>query len=424
MGRYSKPHPNYHTRTIGPRCMVTIADQNLVRKINMAHVINTLRHSAPLSRAELAVSTGLNRSTVSSIINELLGNQLVQETTLQSDRVGRPGMLLELNPAGGFAVGIELGVDFISMVVTDFIANVLWRQRILSNPSEGQGTILERAYAMTESALAEGEQRGLRPLGIGLGAPGMVDLQLGELKFAPNLGWKNTPLRQLWSQRFHLPVFVENDAKAAAMGEYYFGVARGLSNFIFIHAGVGLGAGILIDGKLFRGSRGYASEVGHMIVDPNGELCGCGKRGCWETLVGPRAVIRRFRQTLLQGVPSTVLHAADNDLENINFETVANAALQGDAAALEAMCEVASNLGFGIAILVDIFNPQMVVLGGELNYASQILLPVIEKVVATNAMSLPREDLKIVASAHGTDACVIGAAALVLDDILREPGLA
>ncbi len=404
--------------------MVTTADQNLVRKINTALVINTLRHRAPLSRAELATSTGLNRSTISSIITELLGSRLVQETMLQSDRIGRPGMLLELNPAGGFAVGIELGVDFISLVVTDFVANVLWRQRKLSNPSDGQVTILERAYAMTESALAEGLRRGLRPLGVGLGVPGLVDLQQGELKFAPNLGWKDTPLRQLWSQRFSLPVFVENDAKAAAMGEYYFGVARGQGNFIFLHAGVGLGAGILIDGKLFRGSRGYAAEVGHMIIDPGGELCGCGKRGCWETLVGPRAVIKRFRQTLLQGASSAVLPAADNDLENITFETVANAALQGDLAALAAMREVASNLGFGIANLVNIFNPQLVVLGGELNYASEILLPVIERVVVANALALPRADLRIVASAHGTDACVIGAAALVLDDIFREPGLA
>ncbi len=403
--------------------MVTTADQNLVRKINTALVINTLRHRAPLSRAELAASTGLNRSTISSIINELLSNRLVQETMLQADRIGRPGMLLELNPEGGFAVGVELGVDFISLVVTDFIATVLWRQRIRSDPLDGQNAILDMAYTMTESALAEGRRRGLRPLGIGLGVPGLVDLRQGDLKFAPNLGWQNTPLRQLLSQRFSLPVFVENDAKAAAMGEYYFGVARGLNNFIFLHAGVGLGAGILIDGKLFRGSRGYAAEVGHMIIDPDGELCGCGKRGCWETLVGPRAVIGRFRQTLRQGVTSTALPAADNDMRNITFEGVANAALEGDPAALKAMREVASNLGFGIANLVNIFNPQMVVLGGELNYASQILLPVIEKVVAENAMSLPREDLKIVPSAHGTDACVIGAATLVLDDILREPGL-
>ncbi len=401
--------------------MVTTADQNLVRKFNTAVAINALRHRAPLSRAELAACTGLNRSTISSIINELLAIGLVQETTFQSDRVGRPGMLLELNPSGGFAVGIELGVDFISLVVTDFVANVLWRQRTRSNPTDGQDAILSRAYAMTETALTEGSGRGLRPLGIGLGVPGLVDLRQGELMVAPNLGWNNIPIRQYWRQRFNLPVFVENDAKASALGEYYFGVARGIDNFIYLNAGVGLGAGIMIDGKLFRGSHGYASEVGHMIIDPNGEQCGCGKRGCWETLVGPRAVIRRFRQTLRQGVPSTVMHLAENDLDSITFENVANAALQGDAAALEAMHEVGGNLGFGIANLINIFNPQMVVLGGALAYASDILLPVIEKVVASNAMRIPAEDVKIAVSAYGPDGCLVGAAVLVLDDIMREP---
>lgn len=402
--------------------MVTTADQNLVRKFNTAVVLNILRHHAPLSRAELATYSGLNRSTISAIINVLLEDKLVQETILQSDRIGRPGMLLELNPSGGFAVGIEIGVDFISLVVTDFVANVLWRQRVESDPGDEQPVFLERAYALTERALGEGYSRGLRPLGIGLGVPGLIDLRLGELKFAPNLGWENIPLRQLWTDRFHLPVFVDNEAKAAALGECYFGVARGMSDFIFLNAGVGLGSGIMIDGKLFRGSHGYASEVGHMIMNPQGELCGCGKRGCWETQVGPRAVIRRFRETLRKGVPSTVLHAADNDLGNITFETVANAALQGDAAALEAMHEVGEHLGFGIANLINIFNPQMVVLGGELNYASKILLPVVEQVIASNAMKLESQSLKIVASAHGRDACVMGAAALVLDDILHEPG--
>jgi predicted NBD/HSP70 family sugar kinase len=161
-----------------------------------------------------------------------------------------------------------------------------------------------------------------------------------------------------------------------------------------------------------------------MIIDPNGEICGCGKRGCWETLVGPKAVIRRFQQTLRDGVPSTVLQAARNDLANVTFQDVADAAKQGDAAALEAMQEVGASLGLGIANLVNIFNPQMVVLGGALAYASEILLPVIEKAVAANAMGIPSEDLKIAASAHGPDACVMGAATLVLDNILREPNFA
>jgi glucokinase-like ROK family protein len=401
--------------------MVTTADQNLVRKFNTAVVLNTIRQHTPLSRAEVAKFTGLNRSTVSQIINALLERKLVQETILQSDRVGRPGLLLELNPSGGFAIGIEIGVDFISLVVTDFLANVLWRKRMISDVRDSIDGILDHAYKMTEEGLEKGYALNLTPLGIGLGLPGLVDLRHGELKYAPNLGWSNVPVSKLWSQRFNLPIFVDNEAKAAALGEFYFGTTRGENNFIFLNAGVGLGAGIMIDGKLFRGSHGFASEVGHIIMDPQGELCGCGRKGCWETQVGPRAVIRRFKEKLRQGVPSTVLHAADNDLENIMFETIANAALQGDSAALIAMQEVGESLGFGIANLVNIFNPQMVILGGELNYASEILLPVVRKVVMNNALKLENQDLKVEASAHGRDACVMGAIALVLDDILHEP---
>ena len=401
--------------------MITTADQNLVRKYNSAVVLNTIRHRAPLSRAEVAKFTGLNRSTVSQIINLLLEGQLVQETVLQSDRIGRPGLLLELNPRGGFAVGIEIGVDFISLVVTDFIANILWQQRVKSDPGESLETFLDRAYKMTEEGLKIGNDLNLRPLGIGLGIPGLVDLRHGELKFAPNLGWENVPICQLWSKRFNLPIFVDNEAKAAAMGEYYFGVARGQNNFIFLNAGVGLGAGIMIDGKLFRGSHGYASEVGHMIMDPQGELCGCGKRGCWETQVGPRAVIRRFKETMAKGIPSSMPYAANNETDNITFESIANAALNGDDAAIIAMKEVGEKLGFGIANLVNSFNPQMVILGGELNYASKIMLPVIKEVVAANALKLESQDLVIAASMHGRDACVMGAVALVLDDIFNEP---
>lgn len=401
--------------------MVTTADQNLVRKFNTAVVLNTIRQHAPLSRAEVAKFTGLNRSTVSQIINTLLDRKLVQETTLQVDRIGRPGLLLELNPSGGFAIGIEIGVNFLSLVATDFLANVFWRQRLKTDARENVDTILERAYEMTEIGLEKGTAAGLQPLGIGLGVPGLVDLRHGELMFAPNLGWAHVPMAKLWSQRFDLPVFVDNEAKAAAVGEYYFGKSRGINNFIFLNAGVGLGAGIMIDGKLFRGSHGFASEVGHMVMDKNGDLCGCGKRGCWETQVSPKAVIRRFRETLKQGVPSTVLLAADNDMDNIVFETIANAALQGDNAALIAMQEVGEQLGLGIANLINVFNPEMVILGGELNYASEILLPVVRQVISRYAINLETQDLIIAASAHGRDACVMGAVALVLDDILHEP---
>jgi predicted NBD/HSP70 family sugar kinase len=259
------------------------ADQGLIRKLNTAVILDILRRHAPLSRAELAARTGLNRSTVSIIVNSLIEEGFVQETDLQSPKIGRPGMLLMLNPKGGFAVGVEIGVDFISVILTDFVANVLWRGRVLSDPVEDQIRVIDRASELTQQAIDTGLEQGLRPLGIGLGVPGLVDIRQGKLVFAPNLRWTNVPLRLMWSQRFDLPIFVENEANAAALGEYYFGAARGVNSFIYLSAGIGLGGGVLIDGKLFRGSNGYAGEVGHMTVDPEGELCGCGKRGCWET---------------------------------------------------------------------------------------------------------------------------------------------
>ena len=397
------------------------ADQGLIRKLNTAILLDALRLFAPLSRAELAARTGLNRSTVSSIVNSLIEEGLIQETDLQSSKIGRPGMLLELNPRGGFAIGIELGVDCISVILSDFIAQVQWREQACLDPNEDQITILDRAANLTQHALDFGLSQGLRPLGIGMGVPGLVDLRQGKLIFAPNLHWNNVPLRLIWSQRFNLPIFIENEANAAALGEYYFGAAQGVNDFIYLSAGIGLGAGIVLDGKLFRGSNGYASEVGHMTVEPNGELCGCGKRGCWETQVGPRAVLRRVRKTLETGVPSVLCDMVDGDLERISFESVVQAASQGDSVALRALQEVGEHLGIGIANLVNVFNPELIVLGGALNRASTILLPIVGKLISENALAPASENVRVAASAHGIDACLMGAIALVLEDILREP---
>jgi glucokinase-like ROK family protein len=249
----------------------------------------------------------------------------------------------------------------------------------------------------------------------------MVDVHQGKLIFAPNLHWSNVPLRLIWSQRFNLPVFVENEANAAALGEFYFGAAQGVNNFIYLSAGIGLGAGIVLDGKLFRGSKGYAGEVGHMTVVSDGELCGCGKRGCWETQVGPRAVLGRVRATLESGTPSVLCYLVEDDLEHISFESVVQAANQGDSVALRALQEVGEQLGIGVANLVNVFNPEMIVLGGALSLASPFILPVVEQIVEVNALTPNIENISIVASAHHADATVMGATALVLDEILREP---
>jgi len=397
------------------------ADQGLIRKFNTAVILDILRRFAPLSRAELAAHTGLNRSTVSIIVNTLIEEGSVHEAELQSPKIGRPGMLLVLNNKGGFAIGVEIGVNFISVILTDFTANILWRQRVCTDLLEDQILIIDRASELTQKAVEVGTEENLRPLGIGVGVPGLVDTARGRLIFAPNLRWNNVPLRLMWSQRFDLPIFVENEANAAALGEYYFGVARGVDNFVYLSAGIGLGGGVMIDGKLFRGSRGYAGEVGHMTVDPEGDLCGCGKRGCWETKVGARALICGVQNTLANDTHSLIYDLVGGDLTQITTDVVVEAARSGDSVSIKALENVGKYLGIGVVNLINIFNPELIVLGGALSLANEFLLSAIENTVCESALKPSCEGIQFAASAHGEDACVMGAVALVLDDILREP---
>jgi glucokinase-like ROK family protein len=405
------------------RPSVRIADQELVRKVNKSIVLNTLRLQAPISRADVAKTTGLNRSTVSNIINSLIDEGLVWENELQDSRGGRPAISLALRPDGGAVIGVEIGVDFIAVLLTDFVAETQWGQRVHTDPNQSQIEIIGQAEKMIEQALSIGGERHLRPLGIGVGLPGLVNVHKGVLIFAPNLRWRDVPLRLMLNQRFGLPVYIENEANLAALGEYYFGVARGVDNLIYLSSGIGLGGGVIIAGKLFRGGYGFAGEVGHIQRDPQGELCGCGRIGCWETQVGPRAVLNRVKKAL-QATPDYKPPANCNyDAEDLSFEQVVCFAQSGDDICRQAVEEVGIHLAEGIADLANIFNPELIVIGGALSLGREIILPVIEKVAFSDALSASTEHLKIAFSEHGENACVYGAVAVVLDDILRETAI-
>ena len=398
------------------------SDRTLVRKVNTSLVLDCLRTWAPLSRSSISSRTGLNRSTVSSVVGELLEDQLVREVGLQPSQGGRPGVLLELNPAGGCAIGVELGVGFVSILLTNFTAQTIWRQRVSFPPEEETSRTLERIEHLIFHALDLGREAGLRPLGVGLGLPGLVDLFTGELVLAPNLRVGSIEFGKAWRQKFGVHVFLENESNAAALGEYYYGHARHVRNLVYFSAGVGLGSGIIINGRLFRGTTGFAGEIGHTtaVVD-SGELCGCGKRGCLETYVGPRSILRRVRRALENGAPRDGLRRADIDPAQIDMEMVVEAAQAGNRAALDALEEAGYHLGIGISNVINLFNPEMVVLGGALNMASPILVPIITRTTQQHVVAPLRGTFRVVASAHGADACVMGAVALVMDDILREP---
>jgi glucokinase-like ROK family protein len=396
------------------------ADQDKVRIINRSIILNTLRLNAPISRAELASLTGLNRSTVSNIVSSIIDEGLALEMEQQNSKGGRPAISLSLRRDGGAVIGLEIGVDFVAILLTNFVAETLWEARIQTTPSQSKIEIITQAELLVDQALQIAKEQHLRPLGMGVGLPGLVNVRQGELIMAPNLKWTNVPLRLMWNQRFRMPIYIENEANRAALGEYYYGVARGVENFVYLSSGIGLGGGIMIGGKLFRGGHGYAGEIGHIQRDPHGEQCGCGRIGCWETQVGPRAVLRRVKRDLQTAPDKFLPEECQGDFEKLTFEQVVKFALEGNNICRQAIEDVASHLGTGIADLVNIFNPELIVIGGAFILGREILLPVIEKTLFSLALPPSADSLRIAFSDRGDNACVSGAVAVVLDDILRE----
>jgi glucokinase-like ROK family protein len=408
-------------RSLGKRYRT--GDQALVREINLSIILNCLRETSPLSRAQLAEITGLNKTTVSSLVRELIARQFVREIGFDLSGGGRPPVLLELNPDAGCIIGMEIGVDFILAILTDFKAQVLWRHRENTDQAEGQEAILTRALDIVRQTLTVGGSTHSPVLGIGIGVPGLVDVSSGTLLFAPNLKWHDVPLREVFSQEFDVPVFVDNEANVAALGERYFGTAQGSRDFVYLSIGVGLGGGIVLDGQLYRGIGGYAGEIGHMTLTSDGERCNCGNCGCWETLVSQMAVVNRVRKAVEAGNASRVSQLVKGRLERISIPLIVEAAEEGDEVAGQALEETGVYLGIGIANLINAFNPELVIFGGVMSLASTYLLPAIEKTLEGRSLAWPRRMARVMASSYGPDACVMGGVALVLHDILSRPDL-
>ncbi len=397
-------------------------NQALVREINLVAIMNHLHSLAPISRAALAEKTGLNKTTVSSLIQELLDLNFVRETGLESIGTGRPAIMLELNPNAGIMVSAEIGVDFISVLCTDFAVQSIWSHKETTNPEMGHEVILNRTLALICEAIEAGQKVAGNVLGIAVGVPGLVDQRDGTVLFAPNLGWQNIPLRATLQESFNTQVFVNNEANLAALGEYYFGAAQECHEMLYVSAGVGLGGGIIYEGHLFNGGTGFAGEFGHMTMDPNGERCNCGNRGCWETQASQSALFRYIDQAIRQGQSSILSDKTNNDLTQLTVPLVVAAAQQDDAVALESLASVGRHLGIGLASLVNALNPELLVFGGILSLAGNFLLPAIDQELEQRALRWNESAAKVVLSEHGMNSCVMGGTATVYHAVLNQPG--
>jgi glucokinase-like ROK family protein len=400
-------------------------DSALVRQINLSVIMNHLRKKAPISRAGLAQATGLNKTTVSSLVDELLQRQFVREIGFTSAGKGHPAIMLNLNPAAGFIVGCEIGVDFILVVCTNFAPEIIWRHEEHTDPSMGQQAILDRVRALLNEAIKMGYQDYGVLLGIGVGVAALIDQSTGTMLFAPNLRWMDPfPIRAMLQESFpQAPLIVDNEANIAALGEHYFGAAQDHDEVLYISAGVGLGGGIVHDGRVFSGVAGVGAEFGHMTMDPDGELCSCGNFGCWETQVSQRALFRHIRKSFEQGETGMLFQLVNSDGNQLTVLMIVDAARAGDAVALAALEKVGKDLGIGVASLVNALNPELVVCGGILSLAGEFLMPAATKEIQQRALRWNREATEVVLAKHGFDAAAMGGVAAVYETILAQPNL-
>lgn len=399
------------------------ADQAFVRDVNLSLVLRLIHKQSPISRAQVAVITGLNKSTVSSLVDELIAQKIVHEIGINTGGAGRPATLLEVNPLTGYMIGVEIGVDFVAAVITNFLGKILWRKREHANPSDGQQKMIDQSLQLAKEALAEGKKKKYNFLGLGLVTPGTVNIEKGILIFAPNLHWHNVAFGKIFSEQTNLKIFVENDANAAAVAENLFGTAKNAQNFLFVFAGVGIGGGLFLNGKLYRGNHGYAGEIGHLpiMAEPAQTICHCGNRGCWETYANEYSIIQRVQARLEVKRNSIIPQLMQEQNSALNIALIKLAADAGDKEAIDSFSEAGQAMGQGLAGLINIFNPEKIIIGGPLSLAGAYLLPAIKETVGKHSLPNIDQHAEIILSPFGPDASLIGAVAIVAENILTYP---
>lgn len=382
------------------------ADQALMKEMNKYIVLNRIRFHSPISRTQISSDTGLNKATVSAIIDELIDEGLVLEVGQGQSRVGRRPIMLLFNAKVGTVLGVELGVEYVRIVATDLAAQTqMTYSRGLPKrlgPTEVIDTLMESIHHV----ISEIPQSRYGVVGIGVGVPGLVDFRRGIVLRAPHLNWENVPLRSMLESRLQKPVFVDNEANAGALGEKLYGQGRHSSSLLYVSAGTGIGAGIVMGGELIRGEDGMAGEFGHMSIDQYGGQCSCGNSGCWEMYASERALVNTYQK--LTG-------------EQLSYEEILARFRESEPSAMQAFHTIGQSLGAGIANLINGLNPAMIIVGNRLAEAGSCIVDSVQRAIVERCFIVPFSKVNVQLSSLGPNACSIGAAALVLHDYFAGP---
>ncbi|RDW20708.1 ROK family transcriptional regulator [Oceanobacillus chungangensis] len=381
----------------------------LMKSVNKTNILNKIRTSEPISRAQIAKETNLTPPTVSSIVKELIEENLVTESKLGESNGGRKPTMLHINSSAFYVIGVDAGPETVECVLTDLAGEVYNRieskltlpitnDQFIAVLKENIGKILQLSTIGLEKII-----------GIGVAMHGVVDVETGTSRIAPNLNLKNIPIKAALEQEFNLPIKVENDARAMALGESWFGGHGELNSMVAVNIGRGVGAGFVIDGKLYHGAQDIAGEIGHMAIDIHGETCECGNRGCLQTFTSGAAIARRASEQL-----------SDNSSGELTGKEVLELAENGELAAIKILQETGEIIGIGLTNLIHLINPSKIVLGGGVMKSEKFILPAIEQTIEKRALTPEAKGTVVVMTSLGDDATLLGAVSLFLVELFAE----
>jgi len=388
-----------------------------MKSLNRSLILNTIRTHGEVSRAEIAKITKLTPPTVTNIVSELLDNKLVIESDLGASTGGRRPIMLRINADAYHIVGVDIGIHWLRTVVTNLNADIKAAEKLALPPRVDEAALIGHLIDTVKLVLKKAGISAGDLMGIGLGMHGLVDPAAGKAIFAPNFGLRDISLREPLEREFQVPVHVENDVVAFALGESWFGEGTDTGNFIAVNIGEGVGAGIVLNGQLYKGATYSAGEIGHTTVEMDGPRCTCGNYGCLQSLVSGPALVRQAVQRLEAGERSLIRELCGEDPEAITGEMIAQAARQGDPLAIDLFRRVGRYLGIGLANLINTLNPRKIILGGGVTNAADLFLEETRRTIHERAMDTPANAVSIVITNLGEYASAIGAVTIVLDGL-------
>lgn len=363
------------------------ASTKAIRRSNSLKVLQRIYTSAPVSRQELTQFTGLSSATIANVVADLIKANIVVEDGFKDSDGGRPRAMLNINANYGIFVGVDIAETYIHFELFDLMLRNRCNIESPLSPLDSQPAhVIDHVVRGIDQLLLQSNTSDTHVLGVGVSIPGLLERVGGVSVFAPKWGLPNTLLAEMLTERIHLPLYLDNPLKACAVAELWFGMGQQTSNLVTLVIGTGVGAGIVINGSLYRGATNSAGEWGHTMIVLDGRECRCGRQGCLEAYVGAPGILQSLREI----APHSPLLQTEDQTESIS--ELANAARQGDSTAMEVIRTTARYLGAGVANIINLFNPEAIVLGGWVGMLlGPYLLPELEQFVARYALEQPRK---------------------------------